>query len=636
MLTSIRAFALLISIMMPAAAMAADRLIPKCGGEFGLCGYVDSNSSFVIPMRFEKARPFRHGLAAVRIDGSWGFIERSGRVVIEPKFTWVGSFNGERAEAATPSGVGVIDRSGAIVIPDRFDRAIPFTDDVALVREKRAGGPSGRVPRLGSDLLLGRFRLYHREDGWLTQSAHRFRWFQHPRHMRATRIWASFAKSYRLMNASGKWASKEQFNHVQSLHDGLAVVRKVKWGAVDANGQIVIPLKFDFLSYFGNGYAVLHGPGSLRERKHGLVRSDGVVVAEPIYDKAERPKRKGGLPRVLQDGIWYEVKSAELIPVDDGTDGKGVKIASCPQGLQVFKRGARYHLTDQAGKPAFDQPVAALSFGNAKDNGSISGKALSSHNLDCRAPIGVRVGQDERLWTYVRPDGQPMFNPVRFFPSTYRFARGHTVVGTAKRGKNGKWGIINEKGRFTLPLGPHEIRPNGQVAKLIGNAVFIVIKDKKTHLIDASGAPIPGIESKLDAEKRRRALACPSGGTIVGDGERFGIEGANGKLLVAQIHRAISCFRNGVAWAPKEDAGQWCPIGPDGTFRDAPACRRVLYPVRLTHHSAEKFNADPFESSVLWVRAGLRYGLGLRETPPKWRSVGLENWPAYWRLPYSP
>lgn len=54
----------------------------------GRFGYVDAGGRFVIPPRFNAARNFFEGLAAVEQDGKWGYIDPRGAFVIEPRFEW--------------------------------------------------------------------------------------------------------------------------------------------------------------------------------------------------------------------------------------------------------------------------------------------------------------------------------------------------------------------------------------------------------------------------------------------------------------------------------------------------------------------------------------------------------------------
>lgn len=45
----------------------------------GRWGYIDKNQRLVIPVKYEDAREFREGKAAVRMNGKWGFIDRQGQ-----------------------------------------------------------------------------------------------------------------------------------------------------------------------------------------------------------------------------------------------------------------------------------------------------------------------------------------------------------------------------------------------------------------------------------------------------------------------------------------------------------------------------------------------------------------------------
>jgi hypothetical protein len=401
----------------------------------------------------------------------------------------------------------------------------------------------------------------------------------------------------------------------------------------------VIPLEHHWLSYFENGHALVGGPGDYQTRKQGLIRSDGTIIAEPSYDEARRPNGDG-LPRVRRDGTWYRVeRNGELTPSLDDNEPDGSLIASCPQGLRIKKHGTGYLVEDADGQQSLPEPVGQVSFGILNDDGSVSGQELSSRKLDCRVPVTVSLGDYRRgslRSTYVRPDGRPLFDPPQFFPMASSFYLGHAVVGTAQSSGSGDWGIIDTRGGFTFPLGPERVRSQGHVSKLVNAAIFAIGEGDGARLTDAQGRSVPEVERAVDQAHRRQALSCGGGARIVGDGERFGIAGPNGETLVPAIHRAISCYGSGVAWAPRDDRRSWCPIGVNGAFRDAPACLRAFYPMMVTHHYPERFSDDPHESSVLWVRARLRYGIGLRDKPPRWIGDGVMSLRSYSVAPFSP
>lgn len=51
-----------------------------------LYGYANRQGEMVLPARYRDASPFRHDLAAVRVDGKWGLIDRSGEQVVEAMY----------------------------------------------------------------------------------------------------------------------------------------------------------------------------------------------------------------------------------------------------------------------------------------------------------------------------------------------------------------------------------------------------------------------------------------------------------------------------------------------------------------------------------------------------------------------
>ena len=94
----------------------------------------------------------------------------------------------------------------------------------------------------------------------------------------------------------------------------------------------------------------------------------------------------------------------------------------------------------------------------------------------------------------------------------------------------------------------------------------------------------------------------------------WGIKDADGSEVIAPHYRALDCFKNGVAWAAFDEQRHWCALGPDGGLRERPSCVVEHYPKRFA--GPEPFDAAPYESSVLWVRAYLDFAMGRRDKSP--------------------
>lgn len=66
----------------------------------------------VVAPRFEKAFPFREGLAPAKLDGKWGYIDKTGKFVIEPKFDGAYPFSEGLAMVKVGRAVGSVDKTG--------------------------------------------------------------------------------------------------------------------------------------------------------------------------------------------------------------------------------------------------------------------------------------------------------------------------------------------------------------------------------------------------------------------------------------------------------------------------------------------------------------------------------------------
>ena len=51
-----------------------------------LWGFIDESGKFAIPPRFEDSKPFREGMAGIKVNSKWGFINTKGELIVSPQF----------------------------------------------------------------------------------------------------------------------------------------------------------------------------------------------------------------------------------------------------------------------------------------------------------------------------------------------------------------------------------------------------------------------------------------------------------------------------------------------------------------------------------------------------------------------
>lgn len=602
--------ALVVPLSASSAANEAIELVPRCGGAFQLCGYGEKGSDAPrIPERFEVAQPFSGGLAAVRIEGQWGYIDPTGNIVIPPRFKAAGPFGGDFAEVRIGDASGIIDRSGRVVVSARFGRILPFSNGTFLAEplrdnRKSAETTDGRLGGLSDPLaLLGQSGagLYHIRKGWLTDQGLNFDFFDAPERglIWAGRRNAQNEDEWGLMRSDGTWKVTPRYHHVQRVMETHAIVESMpdyslppqqRWGAlrrgaVDRSGKLAVPLNFAHLSYWRGGYGTaLEGKpfgsdGTRPDVREGIVRADGSLLADRFFDKVDI-REDGTLPRGRLGKRWYSIEpSGRLNP--DQLDGK--PLVECAGGLTIVQRGEEVEFL----RPSDDRPVGRF-------------ETSYFQTRDCPGPFTAKRGGK---WFYVM-EGGTILGGRNGFENTFSFSGTHSPVQV-----DGKWGIIDRTGKFTVEPRFAKLRPDR-------NSTFAVGEGQATYWINASGKRVeqPAIARPMP----ELALTCQGGLRYFQKEGLWGFQDGKGRTVIEPRFRALSCFTQGVSWTASAEGNSWCPIGPDGKLRAAMDCRQTYYPIIVTHHSPEKFSDNPFENSVLWTRAWLDYQAGSRAEPPRW------------------
>jgi len=254
----------------------------------GGIGIFDTAGNLVVPFSFSDAWLFSEGLMAVRApfeedeDGSrtsigWGFIDTTGELVIDFQFRYASAFREGRAAVLQYGQWGFIDQAGELVIPFQFTYLQGEADSFFLPRfsEGLAAvniGENGWWDLPESDTLWGYVDIYgnmvisaiynfagnfvdgyanvmHEEYGWgfidregnFTADEHR--WESHERRdIHYGYIdWFAFSEGFSAV-ALGEGTS-----------EGSSVNKR--WGFIDEEGTVVIPVEFHEVLNFSEGLA---------------------------------------------------------------------------------------------------------------------------------------------------------------------------------------------------------------------------------------------------------------------------------------------------------------------------------------------------------------------------------------------
>lgn len=285
--------------------------------ENGRWYFIDSKGKQIGP-DWRAAWPFSEGLARVQNDNDrFSFVRPDGQLAFQDTFSAAGDFHDGHAWIRTPDGYGLIDSSGQTIIDPQYEKLSDLStgrlvfqqDDMYGLRDLQQVLIQPAYERLIDDGIFIRARQdkrygYLRPDGsWLIEPA-----FQ---------MASPFIEGRAAVLKDGQWQLIDQAgrNHLQVEYQQVfyggenrwIVENDRKYGAVNADGQLVIPLEYEEIQAFSSGLAVYSQNGLW-----GYLRPDGSHAFPPDFVLAW--PFKGELARVATpQGFVMIDKTGELV-----------------------------------------------------------------------------------------------------------------------------------------------------------------------------------------------------------------------------------------------------------------------------------------------------------------------------------
>lgn len=290
-------------------------------------GYVDLVGRTVIPMRFVSAGPFNGGRAIVRVDEGdgavrCGMIDRQGRWIVRPgRFDDLGVYREGRCAFEVDGKWGLIDGQGNIVVDATYTQPPVSHQGVASVHDEN--GRPVYIDRDGKTVITlpdaavtaGDF---HNGVAWIGIA---------PAEDRDNSPWsAGFGDRevrYGLIAINGEVILEPTYRQVNRFSDGLAAVSRDsespvasndepmrvtfddpdqgRWGFVDVQGRVAIPLEFEQVGRFREGLARAKKNG-----QWGYINPAGDWAVEPRFDWA----------RDFTDGLAEVWAEGEIVLID--------------------------------------------------------------------------------------------------------------------------------------------------------------------------------------------------------------------------------------------------------------------------------------------------------------------------------
>ena len=311
----------------------------------GKAGYINAKGDFVLPMIYDDVGVFSEGLAAAKLDDKWGYIDRNGEWVIDPQFYKVDPFYEGYAiirDNKYDLPYSFIDRSGQSVFNKAFDFATGFECGLATVEIDNKWGAidaSGNVVIPMIYTSLGNYG-----DEFLAATIKTTDGFKDGMLDRQGNVRISFEYDYLMMNDEV----------------GLITVRNNdKWGVLDKNNQIIVPITYDEGIFFIDGYAAV-----LKDHKYGYVDTSGKLVVPLMYDMGLA--FFDGVAPVRNNGVWSLIDASNNdLNVTKLRDAHYDLVCSFNYGLAWTKKDGKFGVIQLISHPdAWAQPEVSAAISN--------------------------------------------------------------------------------------------------------------------------------------------------------------------------------------------------------------------------------------------------------------------------------
>jgi tetratricopeptide (TPR) repeat protein len=252
-------------------------------------GFIDINGSIVIPLIYDDLRDFKNGFAAAKLNSKWGFINQKGLLAIDAKYSEISDFDKYKlARVEIKDKWGIIDSSGKEIIPIEFisfgtyvnwesnDLFVTYKYTNILKLNYVAGvyDRSGKniIPLVYDDIFI---TFYRNNNDETTKSE----------------IYASLNKLWGMIDNQNKIIIPFAYETRESIrgfiNEFAAVKENERWGFVNRNGLLVIPLEFEKVNDFDGNIFEVRNKG-----KWGIIDSNFKQILSCEFDNIKLKKNK--------------------------------------------------------------------------------------------------------------------------------------------------------------------------------------------------------------------------------------------------------------------------------------------------------------------------------------------------------
>ncbi|KAA3650637.1 MAG: WG repeat-containing protein [Bacteroidetes bacterium] len=261
-------------------------------------GYMDQEANIMIEYLYDFAEPFKEGLALVMLDKKIGFVNKSGQIAVPLEYDDAESFQNGIAITSKNGKYGIIDKTNRVIVDFKYEEIGPTTNELILVANENA---YGYINKKGKEIIPLKYEIaYDFKNGYAIVKdsskygiinkhgdyviENKFSWIEPFDEL--GRCKAKYDSLFGVLDANGGVVLPFIYGSIGSFNDSLILIAKdEKYGFANYNGEIVIPIEFDFnpnvlvYAQFNNGFAKY-----LLKEKIGVINTKAEKVVPAIFE----------------------------------------------------------------------------------------------------------------------------------------------------------------------------------------------------------------------------------------------------------------------------------------------------------------------------------------------------------------
>jgi hypothetical protein len=179
----------------------------------------------------DKIYDFKNGVAFIKQGDLIGLIDVSGKIIVKPKFLKIKKFQNGYAKVLENGKWGLIDLKGQYFVRPIYD----------AISNVYGGNITAKIGETHGLIIAGEFKAIEGAEKIWDFSRNK------------NNTYAKKNDKVGFINSKGDWIIEPVYDKVRGFKNGLAPVCKAKkWGYINEEGEVVIPLKFRDAELFSN------------------------------------------------------------------------------------------------------------------------------------------------------------------------------------------------------------------------------------------------------------------------------------------------------------------------------------------------------------------------------------------------